>query len=164
MWDRLRRELELELAELSDLLTTAAELPTADRSARPTRVEVMAAGAVLHSFYNGAENLLKRIHVATEGSPPTGERWHTNLLDRAAHDTAHRPRVLTDALIARLDAYLRFRHAFRHLYAQHLEWGRMVDLLRDLPSVVEALRAEVSDFLSRLEGWSTPARGSAPAR
>ena len=156
MWDRLRRELDIELAELSDLLAVLPDLPPADRSARPTRAGTLAVAAVLHSFYNGAENLLKRIHVATEGSAPIGERWHTQLLDRAAGDTGNRPRVLSDSLIARLDGYLRFRHAFRHLYAQHLNWGRMVDLLRDLPAVVEELDTEIRDFLGRLEVWSPP--------
>jgi len=156
VWGRLSRELALELAELSDLLATVAELPPADGSVRPSRVEILAAGAILHSFYNGAENLLRRIEIATHASVPRGEHWHTQLLDRAAHDTVYRPRVLSDSLHTRLDGYLRFRHAFRHLYAQHLDWGRMGELIGDLPAVLESLEVAIRDFLVRLDAWPAP--------
>lgn len=137
-------------------MTIGADLPSPEGPAQPTRVETMAAGALLHAFYNGIENLLKRIEVSTGGSLPAGDHWHSQLLDQSGDDTSSRPRVLAGSLIGRLDGYLRFRHAFRHLYAQQLEWRPMAVLLRDLPSVVDDVRAQIGDFLSRLDAWTAP--------
>lgn len=156
MWGRLRRELELELAEMRDLLAVRAEIDTdgPDGSMRP--VDTFATGALLHSFYNGVENLLKRIEVATAGTVPRGEHWHTELLALAGTETPSRPAVVSAVLMPQLRRYLEFRHAFQHVYAHRLVGARMLYLLRDLPEVARALETEIRDFLARLEAWSPP--------
>ena len=44
-------------------------------------IELSALAAMLHSFYNGIENILKRIALELDDPMPGGESWHKELLD-----------------------------------------------------------------------------------
>ena len=79
-------ELEEEIAvELEALESTVNELlslqgDVADRE--PTVRETTAAAAFLAQFYNGVENILKRISRYHNVAIPSGETWHVDLFQR----------------------------------------------------------------------------------
>jgi len=156
VWDELREDIEFQLAELRDLCErSASEL---SQSVQPAGdfVAALAAGAALHAFYCGIENSLKRIEVLTGGALPRGESWHIELLEAAGADTGARPWVLGDDLRERIATYLRFRHAFRNVYPQHLEWARLAPLLQGMGETLERFECQLREFLVRLETWPRP--------
>ena len=109
----------------------------------------MALAAILHSFYGGVENISKRIALEIDHSVPSGMSSHSGLLDQMARPTDLRPAVISKDLHERLDAYLDFRHVFRHAYAFDLKWRKMRDLVLKCEETLDTLQAELDSFFSR---------------
>ncbi len=151
MWPELREEVELELAMMREHLVTFA--PALERSCKraPDPIETAALGAMLHGFYNGAENIFKRIAVHCDDGPPRGEGWHAALLDGMTRPGPNRPGAVSGPLAAELRKYLRFRHVFRHAYNVQLRWGEMADLVVACQGVLDRLEAEMDAFLKATE-------------
>jgi hypothetical protein len=65
-------EVAFELSELKRLLADYGELRARCFVRAPDLVEIAAAAAFLHSFYNRIENILKRIALGFDGGVPLG--------------------------------------------------------------------------------------------
>jgi len=94
VWDEVREEVEVELEQLGELLASFGEFWDKPLTWRPSLVELAAIASVLHSFYNGAENILRRISIRVDGGLPSGEAWHTELLASMAGTTSLRGAVI----------------------------------------------------------------------
>lgn len=110
-----------------------------------------ALAAILHAFYNGIENLFKRIAVALDGGSPRTQAWHSTLLDSMKCAGATRPAVITEELGELLHEYLNFRHVFRHAYSFELRWARMKHLVHSSADTLERLEAELDRFLESFD-------------
>ncbi len=107
-----------------------------------------ALAGVLHSFYNGVENIFLSIMKNLDQEDLSGAGWHKELLEKMTVETRNRKPVITIEIASQLDDYLGFRHFFRHSYCDLLEWdklGRLVSLVVD---VWNQLKAEVNIFLA----------------
>ena len=147
MWVRLAAQVNLELEQLDQLLATYRPLLGRCETAAPDEIELAALAAMLHSFYNGVENLLKRIAVETGEGLPAGDLWHRRLLDQMAEATSVRPAVLTEDLRSTLRLYLDFRHVFRHSYTFDLRWDKMREPVLQCDQTLTALRESLEGFL-----------------
>jgi hypothetical protein len=94
-------------------------------------VEISALAAMLHSFYTGIENVMKRIALRIDGGLPEGPAWHTRLLDR-------------------LRTYMAFRHMFRHTYSFELRWDHMKPLVSECQDILRQFEEQVEKFLHDL--------------
>jgi hypothetical protein len=57
----------------------------------PNDIELSALAAMLHSFYNGMENIFKRVTLELGDRMPGGESWHKELQGTSGwHDRSHR--------------------------------------------------------------------------
>jgi hypothetical protein len=137
-----------EIEEMDRLLKNYDELLRRDQETTPTLIEVTAIGAVLHSFYNGLENIFTVIAKNIDGNMPTQVQWHRDLLNQMSQKTAQRNAVLSVDLAERLTDYLSFRHFFRHSYSTVLEWDELKELVTDLLDVWQKTKSEVQIFLS----------------
>jgi hypothetical protein len=131
------------------LLVTYGPLLKRCERANPDPIELAALAAMLHSFYNGIENLLKRIAVEMGEGLPAGDVWHRRLLDQMAKPADARPAVLTEELRTRLRLYLDFRHVFRHSYTFDLRWEKMRDPALHCVETLAALRGSLAAFLEQ---------------
>jgi len=61
VWDRLGRQVAVERQQLHRLLKVYRAVLEKCASTPPNDVELSALAAMLHSFYNGIENIFKRI-------------------------------------------------------------------------------------------------------
>ncbi len=147
MWGRLAAQVNVELEQLDRLLATYRPLLGRCESEAPDGIELAALAAMLHSFYNGVENLLKRVAVETGEGLPTGDVWHRRLLDQMARATDARPAVLTEDLRSTLRLYLDFRHVFRHSYTFDLRWDKMREAVLDCGAALAGLREALTRFL-----------------
>lgn len=107
--------------------------------------------AMLNGFYNGIENVFKRIAVAYDGGVPGGIASHRDLLDLMARGTPDRPRVVSESLRDALDPYLDFRHRLHHAYSFHLDWPKMEGLVTECEAVLARFDAEIAAFLDVIE-------------
>lgn len=147
----LRAVVEDELIAL-DRVTQRMEELLSERSQPPTWVELYAIAGMLHEFYNGVERIFERIAVSLGESLPRGAHWHADLLVQMATPVeGGRPAVIDDALRARLEEYLRFRHFFRHAYGYTLEWNRLRWQAEHLRETFATLRERLRAFFDRLE-------------
>ncbi len=98
MWDRLRKQIALERKQLRRLLEVYRPLLDKSAASPPNDIELSALAAMLHSFYNGVENIFKRTAIEVDGGMPTGEFWHKELLDSMTRPTSQRGSVLSPEL------------------------------------------------------------------
>jgi len=72
--------IKVELAQLDLLLATYADLIDRVQQQAPDVVELAALATVLHSYYNGAENVFLAVARHLDVQVPEGTRWHRELL------------------------------------------------------------------------------------
>jgi hypothetical protein len=147
VWDKLRKQIGVELEQLDRLFEVHRPLLNKVREIPPNDIELSALAAFLHSFYTGIENILKRVAVEVDGLPPHGESWHRELLASMTERTARRPPVVSPKLAALLMEYLQFRHFFRHAYSFLLQWSKMRPLIMGCEDTLANFRAEIESFL-----------------
>ena len=147
MWRKLRKQIAVEREMLNQLLVDHRPLLRKCEATPPDRIEVSALGALLHGFYNGVENIFKRVALELGEDLPRKEGWHKTLLAQMIRPGVDRPAVLSPELAARLVKYLDFRHLFRHAYPFQLCWDRMANEVRDVEAVLGSLEAEIAAFL-----------------
>ena len=148
MWDKTRSEILFELSQLKELLGAYRQLIDKASDTPPGKVEIAALASMLHSFYNGVENVFKRIALESDGAFPTGPSWHNDLLEGMARATANRRAAISQQLQERLWDYLAFRHVFRSVYSFLLQWDRMAPLVFDCEPILQMLETELDAFLS----------------
>jgi hypothetical protein len=112
----------------------------------PDYIELSALAAMLHSFYNGMENIFKRTTLELGDRMPDGEAWHKDLLDGMTEATGNRNAVLSRELAGQLKEYMEFRHVFRHAYNFDLRWDRMKTLVLGCEETLQLLEGEIDKF------------------
>ena len=151
MWSEISEEVDLELAQLRRHVVLLSDLRQKVKQGPPDPVEVMALAAFLHAFYNGVENLFKRIAKRFDRESSRSELWHSQLLNQVSTPNDQRPIVITGELRDRLRPYLTFRHVFRHAYSHELKWSKMAPLVADIEIVLQQLENQTKAFLSAIK-------------
>lgn len=117
----------------------------------PNLVEMTALSAILHSFYNGLENVFLLVAKGIDQKIPKGEEWHRQLLDQMIQTTSNRPPVITKELADEVDPYLSFRHFHRHAYSFLLRWSKMEELVLPVTKVWGQLKTQLLIFISSMD-------------
>ncbi len=146
----IREQVALELEQLERLLEVHASLIHEVEARPPDPVELSALAALLHSFYNGVENICKRITFATVGELPQGELRHRKLLEGMSASLPGRPAVFSPGTKDELRLYMDFRHVFRHAYTFELRWTKMAGLVHGCEDLLRRLEQELEAFLQEL--------------
>lgn len=146
MWPDLEEQVAVERAQIEHLFVAYEAVIDKTTEQRPNFIETSALATMLHSFYTGVENILKRIVFHIDGSVPSGYASHSDLLAIVARSTADRPPVISEELRISLSAYLSFRHVFRHTYSFQLEWDKMGELVTQSEVVWQQLQTELDQF------------------
>ena len=147
----LKLEIETELQNLERIAAQVARFLTSAHG-EPDSFAVAGVAKYLHDFYNGVERTFERIAVRVAGGLPSGDFWHTQLLERmAAPFGEERPAVIDPSLQSRLLEFLRFRHRIRHTYSYELEWPRVKRLAEELDELTQRVRAALEAFEANLD-------------
>lgn len=151
MWLKLVHQVAVEREMLRRLL--ADHQPLIDRCAAsiPDRIEISALSAMLHGYYNGIENIFKRIAIELNEGLPEGAAWHKELLSSMSKPGKARPAVISGRLAERLREYLEFRHFFRGAYTFQLQWERMAGLVLGCREVFAQLESELEAFFKAIK-------------
>jgi hypothetical protein len=114
----------------------------------------------LHDFYSGLERIFTHIASDVDQSVPTAHDWHRELLRQMTVELPGlRPPVLTAAMAADADEFLRFRHVVRHIYAFALDPEQVERLAGRLPATFHEIRTALLDHATLLEGLAHEGNG-----
>ncbi|OGG52761.1 MAG: hypothetical protein A3F84_10040 [Candidatus Handelsmanbacteria bacterium RIFCSPLOWO2_12_FULL_64_10] len=150
MAEKVVSQVTFELGQIDQLFAAYADLLERVRQDKPGLIEMTAMASVLHSFYNGIENIFLSIAKGLDQKVPTDSQWHRDLLVQMTQEMANRGRVISAELGQKLAGYLGFRHFYRHSYSFFLEWGEMEKLVIPLHEVWSQAKKELCEFLDSL--------------
>jgi hypothetical protein len=125
-------------AEIENIDSVLALIPPVDALPDLSELELAGVAALIHSFYNGVENVVKQLVQARGIALPMGESWHKELIQTAAEAG-----ILSEATSQGVREYLAFRHFFAHAYAFDLDPERLEPLVANLASVDEQFRSDL---------------------
>jgi hypothetical protein len=145
--EKVISRIKFEIKQIDRLFELYADLLERVQEDTPDLVDVTAVASVLHSFYNGLENIFLSIVKGIDADVPAGARWHRDLLARMAKPTSSRGPVLTTEMARQLTDYLGFRHFYRHSYSSFLEWDELERLVTPVARVWGQVKGELEVFL-----------------
>ena len=146
MWPEVYEQVNLERANIDALFAGYQDIIRKMETRPPDFIELSALATMLHSFYNGIENILKRIAAGIDHDVPTGSASHAKLLIMMANPGSQRPPVISQAMQERLSAYLSFRHVYRHAYSFQLDWKKMRELVLQSEPTWQWFQRELEEF------------------
>lgn len=114
----------------------------------PDLFDMTILGSVLHSFYNGLENIFEVIAKNIDKDIPTGNKSHQELLHQMASENANRSEVINEEIYLSLREYATFRHFYRHAYSFQLNWEKMKPLVKNLMSVWNEVKLSLENFIN----------------
>jgi hypothetical protein len=153
------RLLEETVAELHQIMDDIR----ADNNTASLRNRAAAAN-LSQSFYNGIENILKRVHKYHGVPLPTSEQWHSEIAERFTIDHHARykfPLLLPPEIASPMTILRRFRHVIMHGYAMNLDWERMCLNVEFIPKVFPIFCTAVEIYLA--DEYSNEAPTDRPA-
>jgi hypothetical protein len=149
--EKVVSRVNFEIGQIDHLLESYADLFERIQEGSPGLVDITAVASVLHSFYNGLENIFLSIAKGIDQDVPAGSQWHRDLLTQMTQATSARVPVLTVDMAHQLADYLGFRHFYRHSYSFFLEWDELEKLVMPLSVVWERTKKEIQRFLDSFD-------------
>ncbi len=95
--ERIKSQIQFQIQQINRLFGTYGPLLKECREKDPDLVEITAIASVLHSFYNGIENIFAIIAKKIDNSVFHGDQWHKKLLSEMAKKTEKRNAVISNA-------------------------------------------------------------------
>lgn len=109
-----------------------------------------AMGTYLMNFYNGVENILKRISKEYYSVMPKGSNWHKGLLSLSYNAPEGKISVFDQELVGRITPYKNFRHRFVSGYGFQLKAEKMLELIDNVGDLWTDTKKAISDFFNKL--------------
>lgn len=109
-----------------------------------------AMGTYLMNFYNGIENIMKRISKEYYLTMPKGKSWHKELLASSFKPPEGKIPIFNQDIVSGLHIYRNFRHRFISGYGFHLKGEKMLELIDNIESLWNDIRKAISDFWDKL--------------
>lgn len=80
MDEKVASQISFEIGQIDELLKSYSDLLKQTQTQTPNLVEITALASVLHSFYNGLENIFLTIAKKIDQKVPETTHWHRDLL------------------------------------------------------------------------------------
>jgi hypothetical protein len=145
--EKLKIRIAFEISQIDKLLNDSKPLLDLCKLKTPDFIEISAAAMLLHSFYNGIENILRFIIKFYDTELPNDIKWHMELLEKAFISNENRKEIFNIELQQPLEEYLKFRHFVRHSYGFQLDWERMEDLVMEINTVWDKVKSDINAFV-----------------
>lgn len=140
-------KIQFEINQVDKLLNKYKDLIQISKEKEPDLVELTAFASVLHSFYNGIENIFLVIAKGIDNSNPSDSKWHKELLIKMSGTNKNREAIISEDLKNKIIDYLGFRHFYRHSYSFYLDWKEMEKLVSSLFDVWNQMKQELNKFI-----------------
>ena len=151
MDSKTKEKVRYEIGQIEILLKEAKPLLDLSKSKEPDFGEKCGIALILHSFYQGVENMASHILKHIEEHKPTGTRWHKSLLEAMFGENSKNIVILRKDLKIQIEKYLEFRHVVRSAYSHQLDWEKMEILVINLEYVWKMIKSDVEMFIKKNE-------------
>ncbi len=142
MDEPVKVKISYELSQIDELLDKAQVLVSLCNNREPDFVEITAIGGILHSFYNGLENIYVLIGKTLQFDFKASPQWHRNLVDCMFAQPDFLPAELRPLLME----YMGFRHFYRHTYAYTIKWEKCSHLFMGLPGFWTSVKSSIRRY------------------
>jgi hypothetical protein len=143
--EQIKREFKIEFEMMNLIVNEVEKLINDIDDNEPTNVQKAAIGAFAAQFFNGIENLFKRIFKYYQLDLPKGENWHIELINSFSNNSnIILPIKLSQDLISEIHNYRRFRHYFIHGYTFTLNWSIVKDSLKNIRIIYNDIKFSFS--------------------
>ena len=146
MNNELKIKVEFEISQIDKLLSESQPLQDLCKLKKPDFIELSAAAMVLHSFYNGIENIIVMILKGYGEVLPIGYNWHMELLEKTCIQCVNRKIIFNSELKSQLEEYRKFRHLVRHIYNYKLNWTMMEGIMNNINTIWEKIKENLNKF------------------
>ena len=143
----ITKKILFEIEQIDELITDSSPAFELCKIREPDFVEKCGIALILHSFYNGIENILSLIMKNRDGVLPVGTRWHKELFVKAFAKTENRSQILREELHVGLNDYLQFRHFVRHSYGFQFKWEKMKTIFFGMNTIWENIKEDIYLFI-----------------
>lgn len=109
-----------------------------------------AIGTYLMNFYNGIENIIKRISKEYYRKMPHGDSWHKELILLAVNPPNSKHPVITEQLKEKIGKYTNFRHRFISGYGFQLDGEKMMELVDSAEPLWMEIKKQLTIFFKKL--------------
>jgi hypothetical protein len=148
----LQEEVFIEFESMEIIVKEVISLRSKLIDREPTLIEKTALSSFLTQFYNGIENILKRVCKFYSIALPIGETWHIELFEKFCYPSAKPlPTLIDDSLKLNLISFRRFRHFVHHGYSFKIDWKKMKEGVEIIDLIFRQFKIVVTDYLKNLD-------------
>lgn len=148
--NELAEEIGIEFEYIETILQELETLFKKPLEYELSLVEITGAGGLLHNFYNGIENIFKRILKFHNIKQEENKNWHKELLQKF-YDIENNFAFLDTSIYDNLQEILKFRHLFIHGYGFFLQWELLKPLIKKALDSYPKFKSLCESFLKDLE-------------
>jgi uncharacterized protein YutE (UPF0331/DUF86 family) len=140
---QLKEYCDAEFENIDVVMSDLFSVVNAEKSGYSS-VELAAVATFLHNFYNGIENILKRVLSFKQLEIKDSPTWHKELL-KTAFDAG----IISNELYSTLSDYLSFRHFFVHAYSFTLKWEELRPIVDKITMTLENFKSAIYSFIEK---------------
>ena len=144
----IKNKIKFEISEIDREFISYKLLFDLIKLRTPDLVEMTALASVLHSFYNGVENIFLLISKKVDKNIPSGLKWHNELLKQMTVKTENRQEIIDEIIFEILKEYLLFRHFIRHSYKWRLNWDEFKNIALNAEENWNKTKDQLMQFIS----------------
>ena len=144
----IKEQIKFKISDIDKLFSEYELIFEKIKMETPDLFDMTILGSVLHSFYNGLENIFEIIAKNIDQSVPSGNKSHQELLHQMASENKYRSNILNEEVYMKLREYATFRHFYRHAYSFQLNWNKMEPLVNGVFEIWKQTKQSLEKFIS----------------
>ena len=144
----IKKQIEFKISDIDKLFSEYELIFLKIKLQKPDLFDITILGSILHSFYNGLENIFEIIAKNVDGNVPSGNKSHQELLHQMASENQTRNEIINENLYLQLREYATFRHFYRHAYSFQLNWEKMEPLVINMKTVWTEVKVCLENFIN----------------
>lgn len=143
----IKEQIKFKINDIDKLFSEYELIFEKIKGEKPDLFDITILGSVLHSFYNGIENIFEIIAKNIDGNVPAGNKSHQELLHQMAGENEKRNEIINENLYYKLREYATFRHFYRHAYSFQLNWDKMKPLIDDIHKIWKEVKMSLEKII-----------------
>lgn len=144
-------EISTEITYLNVTIDSINQLNAIIGNSEPDIFQKAAINQFISEFYNGIENILKRICKYNNFRIPYGEDSHIKLFNLfVTGGSSTLPIIFIPEIVNEFKQIRKFRHFIIHGYSFKIEWSYIKESVTKIDSVYKIIRQKVINYLESL--------------